>query len=82
MMDFGYALVMVKSGARIARDGWNGKGQYVEAQIPDEHSKMTRPYLYITTVQGDRVPWIASQTDMLADDWRVVPRDDPDQAEV
>jgi hypothetical protein len=32
---------------------------------------MTLPYIYITTVKGERVPWLASQTDMLADDWRI-----------
>lgn len=30
---------------------------------------MTLPYIFITTVQGDRVPWLASQTDLLAEDW-------------
>ena len=34
-----------------------------------EHSKMTLPYIYIETVQGDMVPWAASQTDILAEDW-------------
>jgi hypothetical protein len=55
-----------------SRRGWNGPGQCIELQVPDEHSKMTRPYLFITTVQGDRVPWLASQTDLLANDWYMV----------
>ena len=42
---------------------------YIQLQVPDKHSKMTLPYIYMKTVQGDLVPWIASQTDMLADDW-------------
>lgn len=54
---------------RFTRKGWNGKDQYIQIQNPDKHSKMTRPYVYIKTVQGDLVPWLASQTDLLADDW-------------
>lgn len=69
---FGWALEQLRSGNQVTRAGWNGKGQFVELQVPDEHSKMTLPYLYIVTVTGHRVPWLASQTDMLADDWFVV----------
>ncbi|QFG14050.1 DUF2829 domain-containing protein [Mycobacterium phage Curiosium] len=68
-MTFGEALERLKSGWRVSRSGWNGKGQYLELQRPDAHSRMTLPYIFITTVQGDRVPWLASQTDMLAEDW-------------
>jgi hypothetical protein len=57
---------------RWSRRGWNGPGQFIELQVPDEHSKMTMPYLFITPVQGGRVPWLASQTDMLANDWYLV----------
>jgi hypothetical protein len=71
-LTFSEALDCVKGGARIQREGWNGPGQFVELQRPDEHSKMGLPYLYITTVDGKRVPWLASQTDLLAADWRVV----------
>ena len=71
-MDFGYALRALRSGARLTRRGWNGPGQFVELQVPDEHSKMSLPYIFITTVQGDRVPWLGSQTDLLAEDWEVV----------
>jgi len=69
--DFGVAIHKLKGGNKVFRDGWNGKGQYLELQVPDEKSKMTLPYIYISTVQGDLVPWLASQTDMLATDWRV-----------
>lgn len=69
-MDFGAALVNVKNGVRMEREGWNGKGMYIELQVPDAHSKMTRPYLYMRTVDAQLVPWVASQTDILADDWR------------
>ena len=71
-MNIGQAIQAMKSGRQVAREGWNGKGQRLELQRPDEHSKMTLPYIFITTVQGDRVPWLASQTDLLAEDWSVV----------
>ena len=72
-MDFGDAVKKMKyRGGRFARAGWNGKNQYIELQRPDAHSKMSLPYIFIRTVQGDLVPWLASQTDMLADDWMEV----------
>lgn len=70
--DFGWALDALKNGERVSRDGWNGAGQYLTLQVPDEMSKMTLPYIFITTVQGHRVPWLASQTDMLAEDWNIL----------
>lgn len=72
MMTFGQATEAMHGGSKVARAGWNGPGQYVQLQVPDSESKMTLPYFYITTVQGDLVPWLASQTDMLAIDWMVV----------
>lgn len=73
-MDFGQALIELKDGVRVAREGWNGKGMFVELQVPDENSKMRRPYLFMRPVDGDLVPWVASQSDILADDWMSVPR--------
>jgi len=70
-MTFSQALDAVKQGAWIQREGWNGKGLLVKAQFPDEHSKMTVPYLYIEYPDGLRCPWLASQTDIMAEDWRV-----------
>ena len=67
--DFGWALSELKGGKQIARKGWNGKGQWVEMQVPTPESKMTQPYLYIRTTDGKLVPWVASQTDILSDDW-------------
>ena len=73
-MNFGKAIEELKNGKRVCRRGWNGKGIFLELQVPDEHSKMTHPYIYIDTtgLQTDnseapknRVPWLASQTDML-----------------
>jgi len=68
-MDFGWALEQLKAGHRVFRKGWNGKGMYLELQISDAHSKMTLPYIYMSTVTEDLVPWVASQTDILATDW-------------
>ncbi len=71
-MDFGSALQALKGGMSVARSGWNGKGMWLALQQPDEHSKMTLPYIYMKTVTDDLVPWLASQTDLLADDWELV----------
>lgn len=71
-MDFGEALQALKRNERVAREGWNGHGMYVEFQLPDEHSKMGQPYLFMSPVGGDLVPWVASQSDLLADDWTTV----------
>lgn len=77
-MDFGNALNALKSGQKVARSGWNGVGLWLELQRPDAQSKMTLPYIFLSypdnakTTSGARVPWLASQTDMLADDWEIV----------
>lgn len=70
--NFGEALAIMESGLRVSRLGWNGPGQFLTLQVPDEDSKMTLPYIFITTVTGDRVPWLASQTDILQSDWFTV----------
>lgn len=70
--NFGDAIQALKTGHKVARIGWNGKNMHLELQRPDEHSKMTLPYIFMFTAQGDRVPWLASQTDMLAEDWVLV----------
>jgi len=70
--DFSWALKQVKDGLAIQRAGWNGKGLKVRAQLPDEHSKMTLPYLYIEYPDGKLCPWHASQTDIMAEDWDTV----------
>jgi len=80
-MNFGQAIEVLKQGGKVCRKGWNGKGIFLELQVPDEHSKMTHPYIYIDTTRletdnpdapKDRVPWLASQTDMLSEDWMEV----------
>lgn len=72
MEGIGWAIKQMHNGSKVTRAGWNGKNQWLELQVPDEHSKMTLPYVFITTVQGDRVPWLCSQTDLLARDWMLV----------
>ena len=71
-MNFGEAIYYLKDKQRVARSGWNGKNMYLELQVPDENSKMTLPYIYMYTAQGDLVPWLASQTDILAEDWGII----------
>jgi len=75
---FGDAIEIMKNGGRVARKGWNGKGMWLEMQIPDEHSKMTLPYIYMKTACGNLVPWLASQTDILSDDWDILKNDAKD----
>ena len=70
--DFGWALDRLKAGMKVARRGWNGKGMWLNLQVPDAHSKMSLPYIYMKTADDHQVPWLASQTDMLAEDWEIV----------
>ena len=78
-VSFSEALQAVKVGHPISRQGWNGAGLKVYAQYPDAGSKNTLPYLYIQypadakTTPNARVPWLASQTDIMAEDWIVHP---------
>ena len=80
-MNFGQAIECLKNGERVYRNGWNGQGIFIELQVPDKFSKMTSPYIFIDTTglassnpdaPRSRVPWLASQTDMLAEDWKAL----------
>ena len=80
-MNFETALTTLKNGQKICRAGWNGQGIFIELQRPDKHSKMTLPYIYIDTnalkssnPKSPRgcVPWLASQTDLLSEDWELL----------
>lgn len=79
-MTFGDALVMLKAGRKVARAGWNGKGMWlklVPADLGDAvafqyEALDAAPWIGMKTADQKFVPWLASQTDMLADDWRVV----------
>ena len=78
-MDFGDVIKEMKAHPekKYARKGWNGKGIYIGLQNPDKHSANTLPYIYMVTdklisdnpdAPRGRVPWLASQTDILTDD--------------
>jgi hypothetical protein len=78
---FGWALSALQAGLQVRRAGWNGKGIFIELQVPDQHSKMSSPYIFIDTTglqtenaaaPKSRVPWLPSQTDVLAIDWEEV----------
>ncbi|MGH6834933.1 MAG: DUF2829 domain-containing protein [Methylocella sp.] len=76
-MTFGESIEALKVGDRVSRAGWsfgNGSGgekMWLRLQKPNEGSDMTLPYIFMSTATGDLVPWLASQTDMLAEDWFV-----------
>lgn len=74
----GWAVKELWDRLPVRRKGWNGKGMWLRLQVPDEHSKMTLPYVFIeypvghpAYPNGSRVPWLASQTDLLATDWEL-----------
>lgn len=67
----GWAIKQMHDGRRVRRRGWNGKGMWLALQVPDELSKMTRPYVYICDAAGQLVPWLCSQSDLLAVDWEL-----------
>jgi len=69
---FDSVIVFLEKGASAKRFGWNGKDLLVKLQVPDENSKMTLPYFYIEYPNGDKCPWHASQTDILAKDWEII----------
>ena len=68
----GWAVKQMWDGQAVTRRGWNGADQWLKLQVPDAHSKMGKPYIYISPVDGELVPWLASQTDILAIDWEIV----------
>jgi hypothetical protein len=66
----------MRIGKSVTRDGWNGAGQSVRIKAPapdaDPYAAKAQPFLQLSTSSGERVPWTASQSDVLASDWRVV----------
>jgi hypothetical protein len=70
-MKIGEAIEAMQNGVKVCRNGWNGKGMWIAIQKPDAHSRMTEPYVYMQTAQGGLIPWLCSQADLLADDWRL-----------
>lgn len=83
-MSFGLAIEAVKRGAKIARAGWNGKNQYVELMycvsyknsadevVNANHCNIGNKALAFVGTSGVQIGWLASQADMLADDWMIV----------
>jgi len=85
-MDFSQALIQIKAGERVARSGWNGKGMFIFL-VPGSKFKVNRApllgiypegteidyhgHIDMKTADGQVVPWLCSQTDMLATDWEV-----------
>ncbi len=87
MMTFSKALEAIKEGKKVSRQGWNGKGMFVFL-VPGSVFKVSRPpllgiypegteiryhgHIDMKTADNMVVPWLASQTDILAEDWDVV----------
>lgn len=77
-MNFGLSIEAMKNHKRVARKGWNGKGMWLRIVIPGGDSKdfdmgmENLPYIEMKTADNKLVPWLASQTDMLAMDWVIV----------
>ncbi len=85
-MNFSDALDALKDGKKISREGWNGKDMFLFL-VPGSTFQVNRPpllgiypegttiqyrsHIDMKTAQGDVVPWVSSQTDLLADDWLV-----------
>lgn len=69
-MSFGAALEEVKKGKGMRLPKWSPE-VVIRAQYPDEHSKMTHPYLYVESRFG-RVPWKETMVELFAEDWQVV----------
>lgn len=86
-MNFGQALEALKLGSKVQRSGWNGKGMFIFL-VPGSRFVVNRPpllWIYpegteinyhahvdMRTADGQVVPWLCSQTDMLADDWSIL----------
>ena len=86
-MNFGQALEALKAGQLVQRAGWNGKGMFLYLVagskftvsrapllgiFPEGTTIDYSPHIDMRTADGKCVPWLASQTDILADDWQTV----------
>lgn len=86
-MDFSDALRLVKAGSKVARAGWNGKNMFVFLVsgsnftvnrppllgiYPEGTPISYRPHIDMRTADGEIVPWVASQSDLIAEDWELV----------
>lgn len=83
--DFGRTIVCLKDGLKVSRSGWNGKGMFLYYVPANSYSTQTeaarsafgdivpyRAYIAMKTVNDEVVPWVASQSDILANDWMIV----------
>jgi len=68
-MDFSQALESLKDGSRVSRIGWNGKGMYLYIPGRAERGHFEQ-FIAMKTADDKLVPWLASQTDILAEDWQ------------
>ena len=80
-LDFGEAIRIVKNGGRVARKGWNGKDQYIELAtnisyvnrlneiVNSKHCAIGNKAIAFVGTSGTQMGWLASQADMLAEDW-------------
>ena len=83
-MNFGIAIESIKEGRRAKRRGWNGKNQYIELAtaisyvntegeiINCNHEAIGNCAIAFVGTSGVQIGWLASQADMLADDWEVL----------
>lgn len=83
-MNFGKALEALKEGKKVARKGWNGKSQYIELAtnisyknasdeiVNCEHDAIGNKAIAFVGTSGVQMGWLASQADMLAEDWIVL----------
>ena len=69
-MNFGEAFEKVKSGMAMRLPSWSDDVR-IRAQYPDEHSKMTAPYLYVESRFG-RVPWKETNIELFSEKWEIV----------
>ena len=80
-VSFGHAIELLKGGHRVAREGWNGKGMWlglvntgyydVGCSVVNDIDSLL-PWIGMKTADDKFVPWLASQTDVLAEDWQIV----------
>lgn len=83
-MNFGEAIEAMKAGKKCQRAGWNGKKQYIELAtcisykntkdeiINCEHEAIGNKAIAFVGTSGVQMGWLASQADMLAEDWTIV----------
>ena len=83
-MNFGKAIDLLKEGKKLTRKGWNGKNQYIELAtnisyknvdgeiININHKTMGNKAIAFIGTSGVQIGWLASQSDMLSDDWELI----------